>query len=294
MPMLTHLALITLVLAASAQVPKPKKKIPRPHAPATTAVPRAPLADPSASSQTPGGFTVVRRADCVLVLKGQVVRRVSMVLPQGEIAHRPKASGAAEEKNIAPASAPRVINGQTLEHFEYELPGTLTEEADPKGTLVRFRFTPVAELKPGMAQARLHLEDQSKGPGVPPVVVDATEVIGADPFVFEAAARGQQLVPVSGMVILKGRIQNAAPTGAPVTMMAPVGPPVVSLPLPPIPLKQGAAGGPSLQFQGMSLWAWPNSKGPFTVASTIVYNVAGAQGSITGSVDVAFRVGATR
>lgn len=289
--MLTHLALITLILAVGAQAPNPKKKTSHPRTPVTTVAP-APGADPSADPLAPGGFTVVRRADCVLVLKGQIVRRVSLVRSQGEIAHRPKASGAAEEKNPTPTSAPRAMNGQTLEHFEYELPGTLTEETDPKSTLVRFRFTPVAGLKPGMAQARLHLEDQSKGPQFPPMVVEATEVMGADPFVFEAAARGQQLVPVSGMVILKGRIQNAAPTGAPVTMVAPVGPPVVSLPLP--PLKSGVPGTPSLQFQGISLWAWPNSKGPFTVASTIVYNIAGAHGSLTGSVEVAFRVGPTR
>lgn len=282
--MITHLALATLLLAASSQTTKPKtKKRPaKQPAPTTTSVP------------VPEGTTsVLRSADCVLVLKGQMVRKVSMVLPPKKASQRPLILGS-EPVDAPPASTSKVIRGQTLEHFSYELPGVLTEESDPKAdnTVIRFRFTPSTRLNTVNTQARLHLEDQAKGPEFPPVVVEATEVTGVDPFVFEAAARGQQLVPVSGMVFLKGYLQNAVPSGPTVSMVAPTRP-VVSMPLPPLPAaKQGAAARPSLQFQGLSLWAWANSKPPFTVTSTIIYDAKGPQGSMTGNVEVTFRLGA--
>ncbi len=291
--MLSNMALITLVLAVGTQAPLPKKKTKHSHTPAA-ATPATSSTTSSTRTLTPDGFFAVRSADCVLALKGQMVRRFSMIpLPQN-LSTKADASATAGEKKASPTPAHRISSGQILEHFDYELPGTLTEETDPKGTRIRFRFVPVPQLQPGTAQAKLHLEDQSKGPGFPPTVVDATEVLGVDPFIFEAAARGQRLFPVSGSVILKGRVQNASSAGSPVSMLAPLGPPVISLPLPPVNLNQEGPGKPSLQFQGASLWAWPNSKGPFTVASTIIYNPPGSQVTITGSVEVAFRVGATQ
>lgn len=283
--MLPQLALAFLATLSSPQSPKRKaKKSPaKVPAVAATSVPAAKL-----------GKSVLRSADCVLVLKGQMLRQVSMVLPPKKASKRPLILGSGPMKNETAASTSKIIRGQTLEHFSYELPGVLTEETDPAkdSTVVRFRFTPSTRLNTVNTQARLHLEDQAKGPEFPPVVVEATEVTGMDPFVFEAAARGQQLVPVSGMIFLKGYLQNAVPAGPTVSMVAPTRP-VVSMPLPPMPAtKQGAAVRPSLQFQGLSLWAWANSKPPFTVTSTIVYDAKGPQGSMTGNVEVSFRIGA--
>lgn len=291
--MLKTLAFLTLVLAVGAQVPKPAKKSRKSSKPSAVAVPPAMRATPSPSAVSPDGFKVVRTADCVLVLKGQLVRQISMFSAREKTSQQAKPGDATEEKNLLPASSRGAIHGHTLEHFDYELPGTLAEEVEPKGTRVRFRFTPGKDVNAGAAQAKLHLEDQTKGPAFPPTVVDAIEVLGADPFVFEAAARGQQLVPVSGMVILKGQLQNTASTPL-VSMKAPLGPPVISYPLPAPPPAQGGASRASLQFVGISLWAWPNSKAAFTADSTIVYGTPGSQVRITGSVNVTFRVGATR
>lgn len=291
--MLKTLAFLTLVLAVGAQVPKHAKKSRKSSKPSAAAASPALGATPSPSAVTPDGFMVIRTADCVLALKGQLVRQMSMFPARGKPSQQSKPGDASEEKNPIATSSRGAINGHTLEHFDYELPGTIAEEVEPKGTRVRFRFTPGKDVNAGAAQAKLHLEDQTKGPAFPPTVVDAIEVLGADPFVFEAAARGQQLVPVSGMVILKGQLQNA-PSAPLVSMKAPLGPPVYSYPLPSQPLAQDGSSRASLQFVGISLWAWPNSRNSFTADSTIIYGAPGSQGRITGSVNVTFRVGATR
>lgn len=291
--MLKTLAFLTLVLAVGAQVPKHTKKSRKSSKPSAATASPAPGATPSPSAVTPDGFMVVRTADCVLVLKGQLLRQISVFSAREKISREPLPGGAHDEKNTMPTPSRGTINGHTLEHFDYELPGTLTEEVEPKGTRVRFRFTPGKDVNAGAAQAKLHLEDQTKGPAFPPTVVDAIEVLGADPFLFEAAARGQQLVPVSGMVILKGQLQNAPSTPL-VSMKAPLGPPVFSYPLPAQTPAQDGASRASLQFVGISLWAWPNSRNSFTADSTIIYGAPGSQGRITGSVNVTFRVGATR
>lgn len=283
--MLSQLALAILTITASPQSTKHKTK----KSPAKAPVAKA-VADP-AVKQNP---SILRSAECVLVLKGQMLRQVSMVLPPKKVSKRPLILGLDQVKDGSSASTSKVIRTQTLEHFSYELPGVLTEEKDPKvdSTVIRFRFTPSTRLNTANTQARLHLEDQAKGPEFPPVVVEATEVTGADPFVFEAAARGQQLVPVSGMVFLKGFLQNSAPPSPAVSMMAPTRP-VVSLPLPSLPTaKQGRDTRPTLQFQGLSLWAWANAKLPFTVTSNILYDTKGPQGGLTGNVEVTFRIGA--
>lgn len=283
--MLSQLALAILAIIASPQSTKHKTKKSPAKAPVATAA-----ADPAVKQNA----SILRSADCVLVLKGQMLRQVSMILPPKKASKRPLILGSGPMKDATTASPSKVIRGQTLEHFSYEFPGVLTEESDPAkdSTVVRFRFTPSTRLNTANTQARLHLEDQAKGPEVPPVVVEATEVTGVDPFVFEAAARGQQLVPVSGMVLLKGYLQNPPPSGPAVSMVAPTRP-VVSMPLPTMPAaQQGGPARPSLQFQGLSLWAWANSKPPFTVTSNIVYDAKGPQGGITGNVEVSFRISA--
>lgn len=283
--MLSQLALALLATIASPQSTRHKTKKSPAKAPVTTAA-----ADPAVKLNP----SILRSADCVLVLKGQMLRQVSMVLPPPKASKRPLILGSGPMKDATTPSPSKVIRGQTLEHFSYELPGVLTEETDPAkdSTVIRFRFTPSTRLNTVNTQARLHLEDQAKGPEFPPVVIEATEVTGVDPFVFEAAARGQQVVPISGMVFLKGYLQNAVPSGPTVSMVAPTRP-VVSMPLPAMPAaRQGATVRPSLQFQGLSLWTWANSKPPFTVTSNIIYDAKGPQGSITGNVEVSFRIGA--
>lgn len=266
--LLTALALSTATLGA--QAPKSKRK--------GASGSKTHVSEPPAP-----GPNVVRQAPCVLSMKGTVVRK--LLLP------RPKKMA---NPAIPPQDGPVVTSKEVTERFEYEIPGTLEEEAGSGGA-VRFRFTPAEDLVAAEARGTLHFEE--KATGVAPVVIEATEVVGSDKFVFESAGRGQGIIPSSGNIFLKGRLQSPPPPGSPVSMEAPVRP-ISSIPMPPVSMHFGHAGTPALQFQGSSLWAWANSKGPFTVSGTLDYGdstaLQGGQASISGSVEVTFRIGATR
>lgn len=239
----------------------------------------------------PKGLDVLREAPCVLALKGSLIRKFAMP--------KPLKLGVPGQNSSQKAGEPPMTN-QISESFDYELPGTLEEQVDPNGT-VHFRFSPDADLAKAGARFALRLQDNLpdsvSGAGSMPVVVDGIEITSVEPFEFEAAGRGQGIAPVAGHVNLRGRLQGTLTPGSPMSQESTVRP-VVSNPLPPVPLSLVRSGASALRFQGISLWAWQNSSGPFTVAATMDYqghsSAGSATGTVTGSVGVTFRVGATK
>jgi hypothetical protein len=176
------------------------------------------------------------------------------------------------------------------ESFQFELPGTLEEEVDPKGP-VRFRFTAADDLRTNSA-ARGHmlLSDDVPGGGLAPISAEASELTNAAPFIFEARGRGQGLIPVGGQVLMKGTIRPQATMSAPGAMGETLRP-LLSLPLPSLKEVQGRPGTPIIQFQGVAPWAWANTPGAFTVSGRITYAGPTAAGKATGAVDITLRIG---
>ena len=282
--MISHLALMAALLAtvpAGAQTPKAKRK--------SGSTKAAAISTPKPVPASVQNFKVLRTADCVLGIKGEIVRSIKindfLVVSKDPVNQGGEAAGS--------STAQKAGTKQSTERFAYEIPGTLVEEKEEKGSKVRFRFLPAQDLAIAGAQGQLHFEDRVEGDRIPPVIMDASEVIGADTFVFQAQARGGQIIPLSGLVYLRGTLQgDTAPAGE-VNMRLPKRP-VVSIPLPSLLLATGKDLTPPLTFNGISLWAWPNSKGPYTVAATANYRALPGTSNVTGSVEVTFRVGATR
>lgn len=283
--MLPRTALVAASLAAfltagplTAQATKSKRK-PRSA--------KAPAADPSATPKantTPApGVTVLRTADCVLGIRGDLTRDMVLSGMQGD---------PTGEATNSPSTKMKTVK-HSVEHFAYEIPGTLVEEMEAKATAVRFRFIPAVDMVAAKAQGQLHFEDKLQGSANPPIVMDASEITGADTFLFQAEVRGGQIVPVSGNVYLRGIVQGDAPTTNALSMRVPQRP-VISSPLPTLRMGAGRDMTPPLRFTGISLWAWPNSKAAFTVAATLDYAGPGPQGTVTGHVEVSFRVGDTK
>ena len=260
--MFSHIALATLMAAAPQTSPKHGKNARQ-------------VATPPATP--PKGPNVVRRASCVLTLKGSLTRVIQVPKPL-------KRAGGA-----TPPAASTTTN-EISERFDYELPGTLDEETDPRG-IIRFIFTPADDFLRAGARGTLYFQDSGSGTSGP-TVLDSSEVTSIDPFIFEANGRGQGIVPGRGYVYLRGRVRSPLPSGGQVSMVAPSRP-LISVPLPPIQNRLNPNGVSALRFQGASLWAWQNSKGPFTVTATMDYQGPTAVGQVTGTVEVSFRVGAT-
>jgi hypothetical protein len=260
---LTAVGLVLLAQAAPlpAQAKKPTKK-------AATAPKTAEAGTPALGPiRVP---TVVRKASCTLVLKGQLVRMV-------------------QAPTEVPTAAPAMKS--ITEQFEYELPGELEEEVDPLGP-VRFKFTPAADLSTNKAaHGRLSLLDEVPGPGQPPVRAEASDLSNAAVFIFEARGRGQGLVPVSGSINLRGRIQSTTPLARPAAPGTDQRP-LLSMPLPSLKEQVGRPGTSQMQFQGLAPWAWANTSGPMTISGSINYAGPTAAGRVNGRVEVTFRVGA--
>lgn len=278
--------LITLSLLATPQAPKTGKaaKPVKPAPPAPT-----PAANPTG---------LLREAECVLALKGRLIRE-TVVKSHPPDARKGKggapASGEEMARQAASAAArvPAQVQPKTiLEEFDYEIPGTLREEAGPSGE-VTFTFVPVPSLKDSAARGVLHLEDSHPTYGAPPVVADASEVRGVANFIFRAAGRGQGIVPVSGDVNMMGQVRGSSAIARPGAAGEGVRP-VLSTPLPVPATTAGKITPPALVFTGISLWAWANTKGPFTAQAMADYKERAADRSVTGQVQVTFRVGATK
>ncbi len=290
--MLSRLALVATVLALlplaaqTPQAPKPKRKARavKPAAAATTA--------PPANLEPAPGVTVLRTADCVLGVKGELVRDLTVHGLLGSHGGDEEAA-VADPQAVAAASKKHLVGQHSVDRFDFEIPGTLIEETDAKGTGVRFRFVPAVDMAAAKAQGQLRHEERLLSGGAAARVVEAHELTGGTVFVFEAAARGGQIIPVSGAVYLRGTVQGeAAPVGT-LSMKLPQRP-IVSAPLPSQRMSPDKDLTPPLRFTGISLWAWPNSKGAFTVAATADYSGPGPHGTVTGSVQVSFRVGETK
>lgn len=259
--MLSYIALAALGFAIAPQSPKHHKK--------TTAAATSASTTGSTSADPNKEPRALREAPCVLALKGSLVRKVTI-----------------------PRSSEAALTSQIYERFDYEIPGTLEERMDPTGA-VRFQFKPTAPVQEG-SRAALHLEENTSGDGGIPVVVDGKELVSFEPLVFEAAARGQGIVPVAGHLNLRGRLKGQpTPAGIPVNGEAPLRP-VVSNPLPPLSTSLVKNGASTMRFEGISLWAWPNSKGPFIVVATVDYRGRTSIGTVTGTVEATFRIGATK
>lgn len=276
--MLSSLILAGLMLGINSQGTHPKKLKPRAKA------------GHQVQDSTPKDFDVLRAAPCVLVLKGNLVRKFAMPKPL-KLGNPPRVS--------SDRSGEPPLTNQISEQFAYELPGTLEEQVDPNGT-VHFRFRPAPDLVKAGARSTLRLQDNLadnvSGTGSIPVVVDGQEITTVEPFVFEAAGRGQGIIPVAGHINLRGRLQGTLPSGSPMAEES-MTRPVVSNPLPPVSASLVKMGAPTLRFQGISLWAWQNSSAPITVMATMDYqgrtSAESGPGTVTGSVEVSFRVGAT-
>ena len=274
--MLPYLMITTLGMT---NLPQATKR-PKHPAPATRS---APASKSGAMPMEPG---ILRQAPCVMALKGSLVRRI----PSFSLG---KKNASTRDPKDGLAGAP--LTKEIKERFEYDIPGTLEEQAEPSG-VIRFRFKPTTNLAKDGARMSLrfvdYLEDTVGGTGGTPVVVDGLELTRVDPFVFEAGARGRDLLPVAGQIFLRGRMQGPFPPGSPLNTESPIRP-IVSNPLPPVQGSQGFNGPSYLRFQGASLWAWQNTKGPFTVAATITYQgrIGTMPGTVNGTVDVVFRVG---
>jgi len=257
--MASGLSLLALPLPLAAQAKKPTPKAKAAAKPVEAGTPAlGPIRVP----------TVVRKASCTLVLKGQLVRLVP-----------------------APTETPTATQSMKTitEQFEYELPGELEEEVDPLGP-VRFKFTPAADLSTNKAaHGRLSLLDEVPGPGLAPVRAEASDLSNAAVFIFEARGRGQGLVPVAGSINLRGRIQSTTPLARPSAPGSDMRP-LLSMPLPSLKDQVGRPGTPQLHFQGMAPWAWANTSGPMTISGTIHYAGPTAAGRVNGQVDVTFRV----
>lgn len=281
--------LLTLSLLAEPQTPKPAKSAKAPKA--AKVAPAPPPAEPTG---------LLRQAECVLALKGRLLReavvKFNPVDPAtgkrtGLVTREDMAKQAAGGSPGARATA-KVQPKTILEEFDYEIPGTLQEEAGPNGS-VRFTFVPVPSLRDSAARGVLHLEDSHPTYGAPPVVVDATEIRGVANFQFTAAGRGQGIVPASGDINMMGQVRGATMLARPGTTGEGVRP-VLSTPLPVLATTGGKIAPPALRFEGISLWAWANTKGPFTAQAVADYKERNAERSVTGQVTVTFRVSAAK